>query len=423
MYTLRIGKHDYAIGIWWLVRPGGAASRKIMLNLARETSKKKEYLNEHFNYAVIRQHQYGLCYNPLPDKKLNAYSLAAAIRLTSSHKSFIGVFNLGTPGVDLWWMCGISKGIIAAQGDVCFTSKEEAEKAAHSLKQLFAGVEEVVCDTLEASLAYLTRLLHPENTLEPLFSSKEAQRKKQYILGILVLIAVASVGGVKIYDMLEEKRIAQERQSRKAAAEQRKLELQATVDSQFLKAWQTMPLPSDAGAQCAASILAQPLAVQGWTLKEAICSPSTSAGNLVVSLSHNRGAAFLDLPGLELVSAQEARATFKLPALPRRSPEEYKTLMARPDASAFLYDITQKLNANLEDLNWSKPEILQKEGLALVSPWQRGNFKLSNLPATAMLTPEFFRIFNQPGCCLNSMRYQANDQSWSIEGVIYALYE
>lgn len=416
MRTVQIADKSYAVGLWWQVRPGGPAKKKIMLKLARETA--AGFASDQYNCVAIRQHQYGLGAMQLRRAQDifpgNLVPLAAALRPLGNQDAFLGIFCL-TEG--LWWVCGIVRGIIAADGDAIFSTEEEARAAASSLRMLIedVGIVEVVHTSPEASREYLAPLLWPEPSLVPLHDTNRRQRLSRLGMVGVVLLAVSAVAYwvYEEYQVREQSRLIAQQAIAKDA--QRKDQL-AHPERYFKKNWLSAPSILDAGKQCSELILSLPLVSNAWMLEEATCSP---AENLMVTWAHAKGASFVEPPaGAEITSPQRAMERRTLPRLPPRLSN--RSLLTKNDATAVLYQITQNTGSQVT-LSWEAPEQFRIDNkTSVTAPWQRGNFEFKNLPAQTALGPDLFGALSLPGVMFTSVTLHTQNSTWTIKGSIYA---
>jgi len=407
---VNIGDCEYAVGLWWQVRHSGPAPRKVILDLARKTA--REFEKEQYNLVAIRPQQFGLGQSSeAPDK---CHALAGAIRMRREVDSFLCIFNLAD---DFWWVCSISKGIIAANGDTWHSTREEAEKAAHSQQQLIEG-DFVLYDTPEESLAALEPLLSPERALEPLFPNPDKRKRQiQQILLFAASIALIFVGFSLFNKLKEQETMRQLRYSLDARAKHED-ELRRYPERIFAMPWQNAPLVTAAGTQCANAILNQPSVYLGWSLADMFCAPGDS---LAVYRAHNIGASYIDLPEkMNFVTAQKTVQSVSLPRIPTRPSVPHTSLPTRKQVTAVIFELTQALKANLEIFGWEPPEQTIRGDVQLSAPWQSGKFTISGVPHSMVASGLVFKALEQHGLILTSIVYKATVKNWTIQGEAYA---
>ena len=234
----------YAVGLWWQLRHAGPAPKKTLRLNARKIA--EEFSSEQYNVVLLREQQFGLGRvkeTELPEK---VHSLADALRMRREQDAFVAVFCLES---DLWWVCAVSKGIIAAEGDAWFETREEAERAAHSHQQMIS-VEFRVFETPEESMEFLLPLLAPERTLEELYPNPDRQRQMLVRFGkiaAVVAVVCAAWFGWSWYQGKEASRIFRDQMAMKAQYE---AELRANPERVFPMRWNQAPAVESAGMQC-----------------------------------------------------------------------------------------------------------------------------------------------------------------------------
>ncbi len=410
---VEIAGRPYLAGLWWQIRSGGSAGKKLMLKSARETA--AQFEGEAYTHAALRAEQYGLTSHEGEAWPAKTVSLAAALRPVG-HDAFLGVFCLGS-AEPFWWLCGILRGLVVADGDEIFASKEEALVAAGSLRLMLesVGLTEVVLDTPEASRDYLAPLLGVETPLLGLF---QKERPWPLLIGAAAaLLFFLGVGLSWIYGAYQELQEERQRERQLAEKEALRQDVLTHPEKYFRTEWLTAPPFTASGAQCATALLALPVSEKAWRLEEAVCGP---AGRLTVSWAHQKGASFVHLPAGAILAEPE-RATSDSALSPLPGPLSAPgPLLTRSGATAALYELTQNLSAQLL-VSWEPPEEFRiDEKTTLPAPWQRGQFELSRLPAAALLGGDLFAALERhPGSILASLTRNNNDLI--IKGYIYAL--
>ena len=412
MRTIEISGRTYAVGLWWQPSPGGPAKKGAMLKLARETAVDPDFASEDYNYVALRPEQYGLGHHghALPSKTI---SLAAALRPLGQEEAFLGVFCLED---SVWWVSCIIRGLVAADGDAVFKTRDEALAAASGLRRLLGEVRlvEELRESPEAGQAFLTPLLRPEAPIRPLHEAGEQERLMRRGLLAVVLGLVFSLGVYWLYGAHQARQEAHQSAREMAAQEAQKMELLAHPERLFKKHWLDGPDFIRAGKQCAEALLSLPLSMNVWMLEEAVCRPGSS---LQVSWGHRKGASFVvPPPKTGLTTPQQAMEYQTLAWLPPRSLSE-DDLLTKEEVTAVLYELTQNISSLLS-LSWDPPEPYRiDDETTIYAPWARGKFELSRLPARALLGADLFGALSHPGSVLVSVTQKNNDLS--IKGDIY----
>jgi hypothetical protein len=415
MKLIQIVDKNYILGLWWQIPSSGLSKNKAMLELARKTAASLSEIRE-YNYVALRTaEQYGLVHyeGELPPK---TRSLAAAIRPTTKKEAFLGVFCLD----DSWWVCGKLFGMVMSDGDAVFDTKEEAQEHISKMVRPFIGdveLAEVVCNTTEESMSYLTPILWAERPLRPLYgASRDENILRRGVIGALLLL-VFFISVFWVFGEFRDRQLAKLARLTSAEREAKKQDILAHPERYFRKVWLDAPTFITAGKQCSQALLNLPTTVNVWMLEEAVCAPGRS---LQKSWTHRKGASFVALPAeTSLQSPQQAWGEQSLPELPTRpATADRAALMTREKATAALYELTQNLSCYLE-LNWEPPEVhVIDEETTVVAPWQRGQFDISQLPALSLLETDLYGALSYPGSLLASLLWRNGDLT--LRGYIYA---
>lgn len=409
MRILSLFGKQYAVGLWWQIRPGGPATRKNMLVLARQTA--QEFTADAFNCVAVRPTQYGLAHWEKPVR--NVLSLAAALRPLESD-SFIGLFQLEQ---GLWWVCAVSKGVIGAEGDVYFDDKQSALAHLDELKGLYRQASETVCESPEASQEYLAKTLRPDTVLTELVPGNTTKRRAITKIAVAVTVIAALVGAVQWSQYREDQAELQTAMRAKAAADHYKREIARHPERFFPVSWLDAS-PMAAGKQCLQAILEEPLVESGWSLDTIRCVPGQS---IEVTRQHNKLAPYTDYYSQlaqykTVLTPQQVTITKKLGGLPRR--DENQPLLDWGSLAAGVYQLTQNSSSNLQSLSWLPPGTKHKDGVQLIAPWQSGKFEISDVPSPFIHDLNFFSWLDLPGLKITAIIWQ--NRKWTIQGEVYA---
>lgn len=408
MKIVHLDGKPYAVNLWWQVRAGAAAPRATMLLAARETARE---LKEPFTCVALRPQQYGLGFGTLTGP--NIPSLAAALRpQVPMNQGFLGVFRLEGPDASdgIWWVCGISRGTVAAVGDRLFDSEEDARTHVRHLRDLFGASEEEFYGTPEASSRFLVPLLTKDAHVESLFPDPARHRWFIRVGGLCLAVLLAGFGGKWLWDTrVQESALTNARQLMQSK-EARRQEILAEPGKHFETSWLNTPPVASLRDLCLPELMAVPLSSNGWALESATCRP----GNLVLAWGHRPGAAYTHLPReARLESPQKAVSRQKIRSLdPRRAD---LPLLTRAEATSRLYEITRQLKSRLK-INWSTPEKKTVEEVEVTAPWVHSEWQLEAVPSF-LLTDGLTLLGTLPGLSVTEILF---DTSWSLKGVVYA---
>lgn len=415
MRLANVDKRLWAVGLQWIT------DKKATLERAMREAEAQGNGAERFSTVAFRSRQYGLG-TDVSGKTL--CPLAAALRLPSS---FLGVFSLeDADGTVFWWVLAVRHGIITAQGDNLFATREEAH--AHVL----SGVEDLlgefenrkICESPEESLAWLAPLLPSRFSftafkirLQPLRAGKHA--KKHLVLAIAGL-ALVSVYGASL--LLEHKATQKALEASRLALmdkERHRRELAEHPERHFPMPWNTSLSTADMFKRCVPAMLDVPVSASGWLLAVASCN----GHSLTVTWLHQPGADYLSPPPAAKVETPEkAVAVFTLGSFDKKYELlPHIGLPVRETVNRHLYQLTQNLGIKL-NMNFGKPQKTVKDKVELVAPWLRGDFELSAVPSGAMLDfPALSAALSVPGLVLEQIRME--NFNWNIKGAVYAKSE
>lgn len=423
MYSITLDNKQYAAGLWWQIRDGGAAGKKDMLALARETAEAFE--ESGYTCVALRSHQYGLgtCLANVPVLP----SLAAAVR---SPATLMGLFALektpdpldvGHPVV--WWVAGINagdkdnEGMIAADGDAVFETEQEARHHLEArLRNLFEANQKLVfCPTPEESLAFLRPLLSPDARLESLYVDLRKRRKTIRILVGAGLFAGALLGGINFYQAWQEQTVQELAVRTFQSKEAHHRRIRSHPERHFTKTWLDAPSPERMAGVCLKVLLDAPLAANGWFAEVLTCQGKS----LNVQWGHRPGADYLHPPHPDATFGKTPRTMTSRSALsiPTRKREDVP-LLPRMEIERRLYQLTQMVSAKITP-RWQPPETKIVEEVEVTAPWRRGTWELKDIPAIAILDAVLFNELGKlPGLTIE--RISRDKSKWTITGDIYA---
>lgn len=408
----RSGK-SYAVGLWWQVadHPG---TRK-MLEQARATA---QSAGGEFNCVVLLPRQYGLGH--VDGRIPRVRSLAASMK--PGHASYLGIFRLeealGDDG--LWWVCALRQGMITAEGDRLCTTREEAQRHAHSLREIggafdheetFVSVSESTA-ALEGYLAPASILLGT-HALRPLNDDADRSRNRKLFAIAAAMLLLLAYGAQQWSIAREEAHQRELAQLAIASREASRKALLASGSQHFGQPWNGQVQPLGRAAQCLSSMMAMPLFASGWKLETVTCADDA----VITRWEHQAGASYTSLPaGSRLDSSTVATGRVVLPPVPDRTATQ--TLRTVAEASAHLYQLTQDVSAKLR-LSFDLPDRKTVDGVELIAPWVRGQWEMSELPHALLQDLALpSNLQNCPGLVLTGIEQKGG--AWTFKGNIYA---
>lgn len=411
MKLVQLKGKTYAVDLWWQVRAGGSASHKIMLTAARETAQE---LKAGFDCVALRSQQYGLGITP---GGVRQPSLAAALRpQVRMGQGFLGIFRLS----EGWWVCGMSHGAIAAAGDRLFEDESAARAHIRQLRDLFGASDEVVYGTTKESEQALLPLLADDARVELLFPDPERWKPWLQIGAVTLALLLIGVGLKQFWDSwVQESAVRSTRQLLQGKEAQRR-EILADPGRHFKKNWLAAPRVANQSALCLPVLMTVPLALDGWALESALCTPSA----LSTDWKHRPGAAYTRLPRFmnadaRLETPQKAVSRKKLTSIAPRNRDA--SLLSRADITARLYEITRQTGCRLK-LGWSAPEKITVEEVEVTAPWVHGTWHFEAVPAAMVLSDNISGLLDAvPGLILTEVRLEFEGRPhWKMKGDVYA---
>jgi hypothetical protein len=413
MRLLEFNGRTYAVGLWWQVTDPGA---KKVLAKARSTA---AIADDGYDSVVLMPRQFGLGRFPGGSRR-KAYSLAASLRVSVA--SYLGLFRLeeGVGDDGLWWVFAVRNGLISAEGDRLFPTREEAGDHARSLKDLGGDfeLEEVFSEQAQSRIALQDRLASPRGLFDrghavlPLHEDRQGQKRRAVIAASIAGFALVSFGANYWLDAREVEKQRDAMREVVRARESARQHALANAASYFIHLWETEPNPAQRAEQCMDRMRSVPLVASGWLLDAVTCSNDS----LVISWAHQPGASFLTPP---LGAHVEARTATSRDSLSRITPSpSLEPLRSVSEITAHLYQVTQDASAKLR-LSWSAPDKKKIDGVEVVAPWVRGTWELASVPAASLADGSLpHALSTLPGLVLSSIEYRGG--VWTIKGVTHA---
>lgn len=406
MRVIRIGTKRYAAGLWWQMLKQPGARRSVKLQEARETASS---FDDGFNVVVMRRNQYGL--GRMDEKVVRVPSLAASLvkrAAQSLPRSWIGQFQMAD---GLWWVCAISDGSIAADGDVLCASAEDAAARVADLKSLTSWDSDVSFENVAESHAYLLPLLAGGERISPL-QGGSSHNAKIIALGLAAILF--SVGYGYHYQTTKAEESAKFRAARERILKQRTL---ADPEQQFPRPWIGKPSAAVFAASCFETVAGLPMFDRGWALSKVVCTPK----GVEIEREHEAGASFTNMPAGAALDGHDAsvcvaRAT--LPALP----DGHLSLSSVSETRARFYELVTVISSK-GSVRFSQPKskTVKVDGKPVVvrANWFGGTWKLSDVSPSVLLRPAFLKALGTvPGMEITQLTY--TPKGITLEGSIYA---
>lgn len=414
LHILEHNGKSYAVGLWWQVADHPVARK--MLEQARATA---QSAGEEFNCVVLLPRQYGLGH--VDGRIPRVRSLAASMK--PGHASYLGIFRLeealGDDG--LWWVCALRQGMITAEGDRLCSTREEAQRHAHSLREIGGAFDHEetfgsVSESLSALSGYLApaSILFGTHALRPLNDDADRSRHRKLLAAAAAALLLLAYGIHQWTLAREEAEQRQLAQLAMASREASRKALLASGSQHFGQPWNGQVQPLDRAAQCLKAMMTTPLFASGWKLEAVTCADDA----VITRWEHQAGASYTSLPaGTRLDSSTVATGRVALPpATGTRSADQ--PLRTVGEAYAHLYQVTQEAAARLR-LTFDLPDRKTVDGVELVAPWIRGQWEMSDLPQALLEDLAVSaNLQSCPGLVLTGIEFKGG--AWTFRGNIYA---
>lgn len=426
MRLVIINKRPWAIGLAWSTRSmsNKFGKKETATNFRKRLADNPK--NKDFTVVTLRPGQYGLGTSGEDTVWQKARSLAASLKITST--SFLGLFQLlDVNGERFWWVYALRSGLISAQSDKIFESREAAEEHIRvSIKELLGDFEkEVVCESVEKSIAWLSPFLRSWLPRQGSLVSIRAQhakkqRKQKKKLLIIILILGLIITGIGVNQFLKHKAGQRALEAARLILRDKEAyrkELMDHPEKFFPTPWMTEPDPTELWSICNPALLSLPIVASGWVLASATCNET----DVIVNWTHQPGASYLVLPPKAKLgkSPQEAISRFNISAkLKPGTGVPYKDLLKRDEISRYFYQLTQETATHLK-LSFQEKETKTLNKITIKAPWLVGAWELTNIPTTLLFDSSLANALKQPGILLKSIRYNTN--VWTLKGETYVI--
>ncbi|MFZ5425403.1 MAG: type 4b pilus protein PilO2 [Thermodesulfobacteriota bacterium] len=416
MRRVSIHKKTWAVGLQWYL-----SNARLGVPELRRLARKEDPNLDLVGFRQ-RQHAFGASQGDVRAWR-GVRALAASVKLATP--SFLGLFCLEDDEGSYWWVFALHQALVVGMGDQVFTSRSEADSWIRSLRGLMDEdfEDSVTCETFRESLEWLSPLVpsmplwiagKQSGTLLPL-QPVPSQRRNQVIAGIVVLLLLSGSYVLKLFlEHQAGKRAVEAARTAMLDKEQRRREIMANPEAHFQRPWLEAPDVAESIRSGIIAILGLPSVASGWVLESA-----TFDGQAVtVAWGHRPGADFTQLPpGARIENPQKAVSRFPAGKVSRL--QGAAALIPREDCTRRFYQGTQLMGGRLK-LQFHAQEKREIEGIEVISPWQKGQWELVDVPAAVVLDaslPEGFTAM--PGLMLSSIIQDKG--SWSFKGAIYAV--
>lgn len=410
--VVSIGRHRYAVGLYWENSPGKGRVAQIAKEAAAQPGQQADF------YAVRpgsvkdgRIPQFGLCSGESGQTAgMPVLSACLAMQVPGS---WAGAFRLHEGVV----LVIVRDDLIVPDGDLFF--QDEAEARDRLIQEIgFGGLQTIYAPESwsipGADSIPLTLLLNDQAEIKLQRVSLPPKIKAVIFGGVVVLATVLGVIWYLQERDAEEQRLLLQRQEEA----QRLLSgvpfgQRPQPEPKYVRTWEDAPRVIDVVNNCFDGLSLIPSALSGWTLSTMTC------GGTSISLSWRRtGGSTVPPKGSSVdVSGQNATLSIPLKPLERRGAESLKNIDEITNRY-LLQNWPGSLSRAPDDPPPSPPPDYKGPWNPPPAPWVKRSFTLtvSNLPGGV---PGY--IGDIPGAIVSLMNYSptGGSSAWRIEGVIY----
>lgn len=420
MHSLRIGKNEYVVGLFWRNATTSRQSQVVV-----EARSSADFLNESLRssnapeydaYSVLKRPngcQYGL-------GKLDGHS-----RLLHKPSLVVSAIDFAPEDFRAWLqfddgvlIIGISQGTILANGD--FWGTAEAAESVWRELNLSDNGQEIVTTSEEQSLAQIeTWLNKPRGTICHLH--KRYIPRKTLVFLFFTIIVASALGNYLWQAKLEADRLQLEIMRRNAQ------EVYVDPALVFPPVWKEAPSPADVYKNCLQAMYMVPPFEHGWASRSITCTVSgISKANIEIEWKRQDYGRYTELPlGAVLNSEKPDEVSTSETVFNLCPKSSYPELPPREKTELLIWEAARIFNPQSPPLKITWRPVLTKEvGKApykqeVKASWQAASWELGPLQSR----PDSFIacIEECPGVVMNQINLtrSGDKQWWVLQGRIY----
>ncbi len=403
--VVTVGRHRYAVGLYWENSPGGGHVAQIAKEAARQPGQQADF------YVIRRgtkdRHvpQFGLCAGEAGQKA--GMPVLAGCLASQIPGSWAGAFRLNE-GVAV---IIVRDDLIVPDGDLFFTDESDARE--RLIQEIgFGGLQTIYAPEAwsipGADTIPLTLLISNRTDIQLQRVSIPPKVKMAIAAGALAFAIILGIVWA-INARLEKERTERE-EGAKLAANLPQLFQQQQPKPEYIRYWEDAPLVNAILSACKEGLSLIPSGMSGWNLTSMSCSGSS----LSLSWSRTKGITEPPLGAHVDDSGGIATKSISMKALEKRGHEDLLNieditkrylLQTWPGSIARAPDDPPPPPPPGYNGQWTPPP----------APWVKRSFTLT-VPELPGGLPGY--IGDIPGAMINSMSYTPNGV-WTIQGVIY----
>ncbi|MDD3370333.1 MAG: type 4b pilus protein PilO2 [Alphaproteobacteria bacterium] len=410
--VVTVGRHRYAVGLYWENSPGRGRVAQIAKEAAAQPGQQADFYVVRPGSKDGRVPQFGLCSSEAGQTA--GMPVLSACLATQIPGSWVGAFRLNEGVVVII----VRDDLIVPDGDLFFA--EETEARDRLIQEVgFGGLQSIYAPESwsipGADSIPLTLLLNDQAEIK--LQRVSIPKKVKIIIGAGSAVLLTVLGSIwYMQAKLEEERMLQMQLQEERARQLLNISSmgkQVVPEPKYERHWENAPKVMDVILSCKEGLSLIPSGLQGWSSSGITCN------GLAVSLVWRRTSGSTQPPpGTSAsVDGNQVNQSIPLKALERRGAETLKNID----------DITNRYL----DQNWPgtiarapddppppPPPDYKGEWNPPPAPWVKRSFTL-NVPELPGGLPGY--IGDLPGAIVKNMYYTPGGgrNAWRVEGVIY----
>lgn len=413
--VVTVGRHRYAVGLYWENSPGGGHVAQTAKEAAKQPGQQADFYVVRPGNKDGRIPQFGLCSSEAGQKA--GMPVLAACLATQIPGSWAGAFRLNEGVV----VTVVRDDLIVPDGDLFYA--EEAEARDRLIQEIgFGGLQSIYAPEAwsipGADTVPLSLLLSDQTEIQ--LQRVSVSQKTKLIAAGMALAFVLILASVWYWQEKEEEenalRTQQEAALHRAQMQARVptfFQQQSLPEPKYERKWESLPRPISVVNACKDGLSLVPASMFGWRLTRLGCTGSS----ISLSWSREKGATTPPVGANVNDAGGVATQVIPLPALNRRGSET----LVNVDEITTRY-LTQNWAGTIARISddpqppppagytgpWNPPP----------APWVKRSFTL-NVPELPGELPVWLE--NLPGVVINNVAYTPGGAAvaWVVEGVIY----
>ncbi|MDD4615680.1 MAG: type 4b pilus protein PilO2 [Alphaproteobacteria bacterium] len=414
--VVSVGRHRYAVGLYWENSPGRGRVAQIAKEAAAQPGQQADFFAVRPGTKNGRIPQFGLCSGEAG--QTSGLPVLSACLASQIPGSWAGAFRLQEGIVVII----VRDDLIVPDGDLFFS--EETEARDRLIQEIgFGGLQATYAPEAwsipGADSIPLTLILNDNNDIK--LQRVSIPTKVKMLVGAASAIFLAILGSVWYWQSrIEEEKVAQVQIQEERSRQMRSVTSfgkQQMPPAEYDRVWEKEPPVTKLIEGCAEGIKLVPSRIHGWTMSTMSCNGRS------ISLTWQRvmEAGSVKPPEGASVSVDGGSATqsVALPGLEKRGPESLKNINDITNRF-LLQNWPGNVSRAADDPPPPPPPGYQGEWNPPPAPWVKRSFTL-NVPQIPGVLPGY--IGDLPGAIVSNMSYQPGGSvagsSWRVEGVIY----